>query len=275
VLTYHPINPITLLQANDRDHRKIMIVDGRIGFTGGINLSHTYENPASAGIPPDGDTRHAYWRDTAVEIRGPAVAELQKLFFGTWQQQNGDPMQSAVYFPPLARQGVQTVRVVGSAPGDDQPLYYLSIEEAIRKARSRIWLSSGYFVPPHQEREDLGNAARRAVDLRIIVPSHSDVEAAVYAGRAAYGDLLARGAHIYEMQTAVLHSKLATVDGVWCPDYCGRSPLQSMIVSGSSLSQQHVTRSSNESFRRTSQPPRIQDVWFGFGKGAHECERCF
>jgi cardiolipin synthase len=215
VLTYHPINPITLLQANDRDHRKIMIVDGRIGFTGGINLSHTYENPASAGIPPDGDTRHAYWRDTAVEIRGPAVAELQKLFFGTWQQQNGDPMQSAVYFPVLARQGVQTVRVVGSAPGDDQPLYYLSIEAAIRKARSRIWLSSGYFVPPHQEREDLGNAARRAVDLRIIVPSHSDVEAAVYAGRAAYGDLLARGAHIYEMQTAVLHSKLATVDGVW------------------------------------------------------------
>jgi cardiolipin synthase len=215
VLTYHPINPIALLRANDRDHRKIMIVDGRIGFTGGINLSRTYENPASAGIPPNGDTRHAYWRDTAVEIRGPAVAELQKLCFSTWKQQNGDPMQSAVYFPPLSRQGVQTVRVVGSAPGDDRPLYYLSIEEAIRKARSRIWLSSGYFVPPHQEREDLGNAARRGVDLRIVVPSHTDVEAAVYAGRAAYGDLLERGAHVYEMQIAVLHSKLATVDGVW------------------------------------------------------------
>jgi cardiolipin synthase len=215
VLTYHPINPVTLLHANDRDHRKIMVVDGRIGFTGGINLSRTYENPPSAGIPPDGDTQHAYWRDTAVEIRGPAVAELQHLFFATWKQQTGDPVRRANYFPPLPRQGVQTVRIIGSAPGDDQPLYYISLEEAIRTARSHVWLSTGYFVPPHQEREDLGNAARRGVDLRIVVPSHTDVEAAVYAGRAAYGDLLERGARIYEMQTAVLHSKLATVDGVW------------------------------------------------------------
>ncbi len=215
VLTYHPINPVTLLHANDRDHRKIMVVDGRIGFTGGINLSRVYENPTSAGIPPNGDTRYAYWRDTAVEIRGPAVAELQRLFFATWKQQNGDPVRRANYFPPLPRQGVQTVRIIGSAPGDDQPHYYISLEEAIRAARSRIWLSTGYFVPPHQEREDLGKAARRGIDLRIVVPSQSDVEAAVYAGRAAYGDLLERGAHIYEMQSAVLHSKLATVDGVW------------------------------------------------------------
>jgi cardiolipin synthase A/B len=215
VLTYHPINPVTLLHANDRDHRKIMVVDGRIGFTGGINLSRTYENPRSAGIPPNGDTRYAYWRDTAVEIQGPAVAELQRLFFATWKQQNGDPVRGANYFPPLPRRGVQTVRIIGSAPGDDQPLYYISLEEAIRTARSRIWLSTGYFVPPHQEREDLGMAARRGIDLRIVVPSQSDVEAAVYAGRAAYGDLLERGARIYEMQSAVLHSKLATVDGVW------------------------------------------------------------
>jgi cardiolipin synthase len=215
VLPYHPINPVTLLHANDRDHRKIMVVDGRIGFTGGINLSRTYENTPSAGIPPDGDTQHAYWRDTAVEIRGPAVAELQHLFFATWKQQNGDPVRRANYFPPLPRHGVQTVRIIGSAPGDDQPLYYISLEEAIRTARSHIWLSTGYFVPPHQEREDLGKVARRGIDLRIVVPSHSDVEAAVYAGRAAYGDLLERGARIYEMQAAVLHSKLATVDGVW------------------------------------------------------------
>jgi cardiolipin synthase len=215
VLTYHPINPVTLLHANDRDHRKIMVVDGRIGFAGGINLSRAYENPRSAGMPPNGDTRYAYWRDTAVEIRGPAVAELQRLFFATWKQQNGDPVRRANYFPPLPRQGVQTVRVIGSSPGDDQPLYYISLEEAIRAARNRIWLSTGYFVPPHQEREDLGKAARRGIDLRIVVPSQSDVEAAVYAGRAAYGDLLERGARIYEMQTAVLHSKLATVDGVW------------------------------------------------------------
>jgi cardiolipin synthase len=215
VLTYHPINPATLLQANDRDHRKIMVVDGRVGFTGGINLSRTYQNPPSASIPANGDTRFAFWRDTAIEIRGPAVAELQRLFFATWKAQSGDAMQPADYFPSLPRQGVQTVRVIGSAPGDNRPLYYISLEQAIRAARSRIWLSTGYLVPPHQQREDLGWAARRGVDLRIVAPSYSDVEAAVYAGRAAYGDLLEAGAHIYEMQNAVLHSKLATVDGVW------------------------------------------------------------
>jgi cardiolipin synthase len=82
-------------------------------------------------------------------------------------------------------------------------------------AERRIWLSSGYFVPPHQEREDMAKASRRGVDLRLVVPSHSDVESAVYAARAAYGDLLESGAQIFEMQNAVLHSKLAVVDGVW------------------------------------------------------------
>ncbi len=218
VVQFNPINPVAALTGhspNDRDHRKIMVVDGRIGFVGGINLSRTYENPPSAGVPPNGDTEHAYWRDTAMEIRGPAVAELQKLFFDTWHKQHGDRVVSANYFPPLPREGVQTIRIIGSAPGDERPLYFISLEEAIRGARQRIWLATGYFVPPHQEREDLGKAARRGVDLRIVVPSHTDVEAAVYAGRAAYGDLLERGVQIYEMQTAVLHSKLATVDGVW------------------------------------------------------------
>ena len=110
---------------------------------------------------------------------------------------------------------MQSVRIIGSAPGDHRPLYYLSLETAIRTAERRIWLSSGYFVPPHQEREDMAKAARRGVDLRLVVPSHTDVQSAVYAGRAAYGDLLESGAQLYEMQNAVLHSKLAVVDGVW------------------------------------------------------------
>lgn len=218
IVKFNPINPLGALvgdSPNDRDHRKIMVVDGRIGFVGGINLAHTYENPPSAGIPADGDTQHAYWRDTAMEIRGPAVAELQRLFFVTWKQQKGDPVRTANYFPAIPRQGVQTIRIIGSTPGDKQPLYYISLERAIRAAHNRIWLSSGYFVPPHQEREDLGKAARRGVDLRMVLPSHTDVEDAVYAGRAAYGDLLESGAHIFEMQNAVLHSKLTVVDGVW------------------------------------------------------------
>ena len=120
-----------------------MVVDGRVGFAGGINLSRTYENPPSAGFPADGDTQHAYWRDTAVEIQGPAVAELQRLFFDTWKQQNGDPVPAANYFPPLPRQGVQTVRIIGSAPGDRAAaLLYLARGGDPRGRRS----ASGY--PP-------------------------------------------------------------------------------------------------------------------------------
>jgi cardiolipin synthase len=218
VITYNPLNPLSTKvgwSPNDRDHRKIMVVDGRVGFTGGINLDKVYENPASVGIPPDGDTQHAYWRDTAVRIEGPAVAELQKVFFGTWKQQKGPSFAPARYFPPLARTGVQTIRIIASAPGDDRPLYYISLMTAVLSATQSVWLSSGYFVPPHEEREDLGKTARAGIDVRIFTPSHSDVQAAVYAARAAYGDLLQSGVHIYEVQNAVLHSKLTTVDGVW------------------------------------------------------------
>ncbi len=218
VVEFNPMNPLAALDGhspNDRDHRKIMVVDGRIGFIGGTNLARVYENPPDAGFPADGNDAHAYWRDTAAEMRGPVVAAMQRLFFDTWAAQKGDPVQPARYFPPLARQGVQTVRIIGSVPGEERPLYYLSLETAIRAAVHSGWLSSGYFVPPHQEREDLGKAARRGVDLRLVVPSHADVRDAVYAGRAAYGDLLEAGARIYEVRNAVLHSKIAVVDGVW------------------------------------------------------------
>ncbi|HUB11191.1 MAG TPA: phospholipase D-like domain-containing protein [Acetobacteraceae bacterium] len=216
VVTFNPLDPLhATASPNHRDHRKIMVVDGRIGFTGGINLDKTYENPPSAGVPPDGDTAHAYWRDTAVRIEGPAVRELQKVFFGTWQEQKGPAVGPARYFPPLPHAGNEAVRIIASAPGDQRPLYFISLMTAVLSAMQRVWLSSGYFVPPHEEREDLARTARDGVDERIVVPRHSDVGATVYAARADYGDLLEAGAHIYEVHNAVLHSKLATIDGVW------------------------------------------------------------
>jgi cardiolipin synthase A/B len=218
VIEFNPLDPLTVKvgwSPNDRDHRKIAVIDGRIGFTGGINLDTAYENPPSANVPADGDTSKAYWLDTAVQIEGPAVAELQKLFFGTWQGQKGPVLDPAAYFPPLARQGVQTIRIVGSSPGDHQPLYYASLLTAMRSARQRVWLCSGYFVPPHQERKELHRIARAGLDVRIIAPAFSDVKSAVYAARAAYGDLLQAGARIYEVHGAVLHAKLAVVDDTW------------------------------------------------------------
>jgi cardiolipin synthase len=217
VIEYNPINPLALRTGwspNDRDHRKIAVIDGRIGFTGGINLDTAYENPPGAGAA-NGDARQAYWRDTAVRIEGPAVAELQKLFFGTWREQKAPAADPADYFPPLPRVGVQTIRIIGSSPGDQQPLYYASLLTAMKSARRRVWLCSGYFVPPHQEREEIARIARTGIDVRIIAPAFSDVESAVYAARASYGDLLEAGVHIYEIQDAVVHAKLAVVDDTW------------------------------------------------------------
>jgi cardiolipin synthase A/B len=218
VIEFNPMSPFSLRigwAPNDRDHRKIAVVDGRIGSTGGVNLDTAYENPPSAGIPADGNTRNAYWRDTALRIEGPAVAELQKLFFGTWQAQKAPPVDAADYFPPLRRVGVQTIRIIGSSPGDGRPLYYASLMTAMQSARQRVWLCSGYFLPPHQEREELTRIARAGLDVRIVAPAFSDVQSAVYAARAAYGDLLEAGVHIFEMRDAVVHAKLAVVDDTW------------------------------------------------------------
>ena len=218
VLAFNPFDPrVTRVgwSPNNRDHRKILVVDGKLGITGGVNLEKVYENPKHAGIPDDGDAMKAHWRDTAIQIEGPAVANLQRLFFSTWNDQNGNPVRQAHYFPALRRCGDETVRIMGSAPGDTRPLYFISLMTAVLGADRRAWLSTGYFVPPHTERKQFYRTARRGVDLRFVLPSHSDVELAVYAARAAYGDLLRSGAQVYEMQTSVLHSKLATVDGVW------------------------------------------------------------
>ena len=217
IVAFNPVNPLATRAGwspNDRDHRKIIVVDGAIGFTGGINLQKVYENPP-ATESGDGDALHAYWRDNAVRIEGPAVAELQKLFFDTWWKQKGKPVQPAAYFPSLQPLGEETVRIIGSSPGDNRPLFFISLMTAVDSAEERAWLSTGYFVPPHAEREQFHKAARKGIDLRFVLPNHSDVDAAVYAARAAYGDLLEAGAKIYTMQRVVLHAKLATVDGVW------------------------------------------------------------
>jgi cardiolipin synthase len=107
------------------------------------------------------------------------------------------------------------VRILASKPSDDQPLYYVWQLHALHAARRSINLSTGYFVPSHQEREELAKAARRGVRVRLVLPGHGDSDASIAAGRAAYEDLLEAGVQIYEMQNAVLHSKFVIIDDVW------------------------------------------------------------
>jgi cardiolipin synthase len=195
---------------NDRDHRKLLVVDGRIGFMGGINLDHVYE----ARVPSGGADR-PWVRDTAVRITGPVVSDLQRVFFATWTQQHGPPLPGRNWFPTLVPTDDETVRILASQPGDGKPLYYVWLLHALHAARRSISLSTGYFVPTHQEREELARAARRGVRVRLVLPSQSDSDDAIAAGRAAYGDLLEVGVKIYEVQNAVLHSKFIIIDGVW------------------------------------------------------------
>jgi cardiolipin synthase A/B len=199
---------------NDRDHRKLMVIDGRIGFMGGINFDHVYENPPPAGAAR-GDPDHAYWRDTSIRLTGPVVADLQHVFFNTWARQHGPPLPRRDWFPTLTATDDETVRILASEPDDNHPLYYVWLLHALHAARESISLSTGYFVPSRQERQELARAARRGVRVRLVLPGQSDSDAAISAGRAAYGNLLKAGVKIYEVQNAVLHSKFIIIDGVW------------------------------------------------------------
>ncbi len=198
---------------NDRDHRKMLIVDGTRAVTGGINLSEVYSsNPLRR---PKGADAPTAWRDTDIAIEGPAVAEMQRLFIQTWTSQKGAVIDQEGFFPPPVAADGQVVRVIGSAPAQDRPIYYITLLSAIRSAETRIFLTTGYFVPPREALEDLIAAARRGVDVQLLLPSQSDWGLALHAGRSYYARLLEAGVKIYELRDATLHSKTVVIDGVW------------------------------------------------------------
>ena len=220
LLEYHSLDPLKArfdIRMNDRDHRKLTVVDGAAAFLGGVNLSRVYQTPRSAGRGPDAD--HGYWVDSAIRIEGPAVAEIQALFFHTWDGQGG--ARGGGEPPPLRGRdgpvtppaGDQRIRVDGSAPAERRPLYNESMRAAIGGARSRIVLATGYFVPARREWQLLADAARRGVAVDLLLPGYSDVMAAVHAARALYGRLLQAGVRIHEVDWAMLHAKVATIDG--------------------------------------------------------------
>jgi len=214
LVEFNPLNPVTF---NFRDHRKILVVDGRTAIVGGINLSTSYQSsgPSAAGSGGAGGKIAPYWRDTDLEIEGPVVAQLQALFFEHWEQQKGPPLERASYFPAIAPAGREVARIVGSTPDKEVPRFYVTLLSAIRNAEKNVWLSAAYFVPTSQEEDDLVAAARRGVDVRLLLPSDSDSKMALAVGRSHYGNLLEAGVKIYEVQNEVLHSKTASIDGVW------------------------------------------------------------
>lgn len=218
VLEFNPVNPLAakkLWAPNHRDHRKLLLVDGHTVFLGGINISSVYSKGSviSGSRAPVDPT--SGWRDTDVQIEGPVVGEFQKMFVETWAKQGGAPLASKNYFPVVEPRGKDIVRAIGSTPDDPYSLTYLTLIAAISNAEKKVLITNAYFVPDPQLLQVLQDAAERGVDVRLVLPSHSDSSTVLFAGRSHYAALLASGVKIYERHGALLHSKTAFIDGVW------------------------------------------------------------
>jgi cardiolipin synthase len=218
LVSFNPVDPLESkvpYSFNDRDHRKILVVDGKVAIIGGVNLSTAYQsNPIGKSGGPPGSTQDQ-WRDTDLQIEGPAVAELQKLFLDHWTRQKGPPLDQSNMFPTAAPRGNAVARVLGSTPDNEIPLYYVTLLTAIRTAEKSVKITTAYFAPTKQEMEALTQAAKRGVDVRLMLPARSDSPLSIAVAHARYSDLLDAGVKIYELQNVVLHSKTVVVDGVW------------------------------------------------------------
>lgn len=213
---FNPINPLeggARWSLTHRDHRKLLIVDGKTAFTGGVNISAVYSKSSSARVSKGKEDRT--WRDTHIEVEGPIVKQLQLLFIDTWKQQSGGPPDPADYFPSLKREGPELMQVVASSPGEEGRLAYLMYMSAIMFATKSIYLTNSYFVPDRQLVTALKEAVERGVDVKLILPSNTDIKSILYAGRSFYTELLESGVQIYERRGSVLHAKTGLVDGVW------------------------------------------------------------
>ncbi|MEO7335353.1 MAG: phospholipase D-like domain-containing protein, partial [Caldimonas sp.] len=243
VLEFNPVNPLKAKagwDVNQRDHRKILVVDGETAFLGGINISGVYSGGSSGGssfgssggssfgssvgsaaapaksIPgAPRDPKSLPWRDTDLQLTGPVVADLQKFFIDTWEGQKGKPLAPRNYYPQIPVRGKEVVRAISSAPGDPISLIYATFISAINSAETQILLTNAYFVPDPQLTDALIGAVSRGVDVKMVLPSTTDSWLVFHAGRAHYDELLRGGVKLYERRDALLHAKTALIDGVW------------------------------------------------------------
>jgi cardiolipin synthase len=216
VLEFNPINPLMLRKEWEagRDHRKLLVVDGQIAFVGGVNISSVYSS-GSLTSKPQGKKDAQPWRDTQIRIEGPVVSEFQKFFLTTWKNQKGEPLASGAFFPRISSKGNEVVRAISTKPIDHYSPIYVTLISAINNAETYVYITNAYFVPDPQLLCALENAARRQVDVRLLLPSKTDSNLVFYASRSYYDELLSAGVKIYERQDALLHAKTAVIDGVW------------------------------------------------------------
>lgn len=208
VAHFHPVRLNTLGTINNRDHRKLIIVDGRIGFIGGHGIADEWTGNGQ-------DKKH--WRDTALRVTGPAVNRMQAAFSENWVEAGGLVLAGEKYFPPLPPAGNALAHVAYTSPSGGvssvQILYYL----AIKAARREIIIQNPYLLPDDEAMEALEEAVRRGVDVKIMVPSDNATDAPIvqHASHHHFGALLNNGIKIWEYEKTLLHQKVMIVDGMW------------------------------------------------------------
>lgn len=204
---YHPPSWYHLGRLNNRTHRKLLIVDGKVGFTGGVGMGVEWKHGLK-GMPP--------WRETHFKAEGPVVAQMQAVFVDNWIKATGRVLHGAEYFPRLANCGEMEAQMFGSSPVGGSESMHLMVLLALTAAKTSIDIENAYFVPDKLTVEALCSAARRGVRVRIVVPGrHTDARIGRWAAQGLYGSLLEAGIHIYEYQPTMMHCKVLVIDGLW------------------------------------------------------------
>jgi cardiolipin synthase len=204
---YHALHWYTLDRLNNRTHRKILVTDGRVGFTGGVGIADEW-----SGHAQDKD----HWRDTHYRIEGPVVAQLQAAFLDNWLKVSGLVIHGDDYFPPQLAAGSHLAQVFKSSPDGGSESMHLMYLLSVASAKKSIDLAMAYFVPDDLALHALQDALRRGVRVRIIMPGHNiDAQTVRSASRALWGGILRAGAELYEYQPTMYHCKVLVVDGLW------------------------------------------------------------
>ena len=204
---YHPIRWYNLDRINNRTHRKLLVVDGRIGFTGGVGIADEWLGHAQ---DPD------HWRDTHYRVEGPVVAQMQAAFTDNWMKTHSQVLHGDDYFPPLEGVGDCEAQMFKSSSTEGSESARLMFLFSLAAARRTIYIGSSYFVPDDLAVETLVEARQRGVHVEIIVPGrHIDAKVTRKASRSRWGKLLEAGIEIYEYQPTMYHCKLMIVDEIW------------------------------------------------------------
>lgn len=206
VRKYHPLKWYNVARMNNRTHRKLLVVDGKIGFTGGVGIAGQWTGNAE---DPD------HWRDSHYRVEGPVVAQMQAVLIDNWIKTTGHVLDGPEYFPPLQPVGDDHAQVFSSSPQGGSESMRLMYMLAMTAAEKTLHLSISYFVPDDMTRKILIDAAKRGVKVQIIVPGeHMDVDIVRRSSRGMWGELLQAGVEIYEYEPTMYHCKVMIVDSL-------------------------------------------------------------